>query len=125
MFKKQLQVMKKLPIGRQSFEDLRKNDCLYVDKTEIIHRIISNGKIYFLSRPRRFGKSLPVSTMGAIFKGWRELFEEFYIYDQWNRSQQYPVIKIDRTQINHSIPERLPVYLGTINRLHRLIGIVK
>jgi hypothetical protein len=61
--------MKKLPLGRQSFEDLRSNDCLYVDKTEIIHRVISDGKVYFLSRPRRFGKSLLISTMEALFKG--------------------------------------------------------
>jgi hypothetical protein len=99
--------MKQLPIGRQSFEDLRKNGCLYVDKTEIIHRILSNGKIYFLSRPRRFGKSLLASTMEAIFKGRKELFEGLYIYDKWDWSQQYPVIKIDWTLINHSTPEMM------------------
>ncbi|MDR2643538.1 MAG: AAA family ATPase [Planctomycetaceae bacterium] len=88
--------MKKLPIGRQSFEDLRKNDCdcLYVDKTEIIDKIISDGKIYFLSRPRRFGKSLLLITIEAIFKGKKELFDELYIYNKWDWTQQYPVIKI-------------------------------
>jgi hypothetical protein len=78
--------MKKLSIGRQSFEDLRKNDCIYVDKTEIIHRMLSEGKAYFLSRPRRFGKSLLVSTLEAIFKGRKELFEGLYIYDKWDWS---------------------------------------
>ncbi|MDR2027311.1 MAG: AAA family ATPase, partial [Prevotellaceae bacterium] len=73
--------MKKLPIGIQSFEDLRSRDCIYVDKTEVIYRIISDGKVYFLSRPRRFGKSLLVSTLEAIFKGRKELFEGLYIYD--------------------------------------------
>ncbi|MDR1383028.1 MAG: AAA family ATPase, partial [Planctomycetaceae bacterium] len=99
--------MKQLPLGRQSFEDLRSNGCIYVDKTDIIHRIISNGKVYFLSRPRRFGKSLLVSTMEALFKGQKELFEGLYIYDKWDWSQQYPVIKIDWTLIDHSTPEKM------------------
>ncbi|MDR1291162.1 MAG: AAA family ATPase, partial [Planctomycetaceae bacterium] len=97
--------MKLLPLGRQSFEGLRTDGCLYVDKTEIIHKIISDGKVYFLSRPRRFGKSLLVSTMESIFKGKKELFEGLYIYDKWDWSQHYPVIKIDWTCIAHSTPE--------------------
>ncbi|MDR2705098.1 MAG: AAA family ATPase [Planctomycetaceae bacterium] len=104
-------MMKQLPIGRQSFEDLRKNDCLYVDKTEVINRIISDGKIYFLSRPRRFGKSLLISTLEAIFKGQKELFEGLYIYDKWDWSQQYPVIKIDWAGMDHSTPERMETSL--------------
>jgi len=55
--------MKKLPIGIQSFAELRDEDCLYVDKTEDIYRLFSSGNTYFLSRPRRFGKSLLLSTM--------------------------------------------------------------
>ncbi|MDR3187765.1 MAG: AAA family ATPase, partial [Prevotellaceae bacterium] len=70
--------MKNLPIGIQSFEDLRSNDYLYVDKTAAIHRIITTGKVYFLSRPRRFGKSLLISTMEAVFTGKKELFEGLY-----------------------------------------------
>jgi hypothetical protein len=99
--------MKKLPIGIQSFEDLRSNDYLYVDKTEIIHSIISTGRVYVLSRPRRFGKSLLISTIEALFKGRKDLFEGLYIYDKWDWSQQYPVIKIDWTQINHSTPDKM------------------
>jgi hypothetical protein len=99
--------MKKLPIGRQSFEDLRKNDCIYVDKTEIIHQMLLDGKVYFLSRPRRFGKSLLISTLEALFKGRKELFEGLYIYDRWDWSQQYPVIKIDWTEIDHSTPDEM------------------
>jgi hypothetical protein len=76
-------VMKKLPIGTQSFENLRKNDCIYIDKTGIIHQMISEGRIYFLSRPRRFGKSLLVSTLEAIFRGQKELFEGLYIYNRY------------------------------------------
>jgi hypothetical protein len=62
------QVMKKLPIGIQSFEKLRTNNFLYVDKTKEIHRLITEGNVYFLSRPRRFGKSLLVSTLEAILR---------------------------------------------------------
>ncbi|MDR0700689.1 MAG: ATP-binding protein [Tannerella sp.] len=99
--------MKRLPIGTQSFENLRKNDCVYVDKTEVIHRIISEGRIYFLSRPRRFGKSLLISTLEMIFRGREELFEGLYIYDKWDWSQQFPVVKIDWTLIDHSTPEKI------------------
>ena len=59
----------------QNFEDLRKSEYVYVDKTPLIHRMISTGKYYFLNRPRRFGKSLFVSTMEAYFKGKKELFK--------------------------------------------------
>ncbi|MDR1169755.1 MAG: ATP-binding protein [Prevotellaceae bacterium] len=98
-------MIRKLPIGTQSFEILRSDDCLYADKTKIIHEIILNGRIHFLSRPRRFGKSLLISTIEALFKGHKELFEGLYIYDKWDWTQKYPVIKIDWTLINHSTPE--------------------
>jgi hypothetical protein len=103
--------MKQLPIGIQSFEDLRSNNYLYVDKTEDIHSIISTGTIYFLSRPRRFGKSLLVSTMDELFRGNKHLFEGLYIYDKWDWSQQYPVIRIDWTQIPHSTLEEMEIRL--------------
>jgi hypothetical protein len=101
--------MKNLPIGIQSFEDMRTspNNYLYVDKTECIYHLISVGKIYFLSRPRRFGKSLLISTFAALFSGWKELFKGLYIYDKWDWSQQNPVIRIDWTQIDHSTPEKM------------------
>jgi hypothetical protein len=87
--------MQKLPIGIQSFIDLRTNDYLYVDKTKDIYRMITSGKPFFLSRPRRFGKSLFVSTLEEVFKGNKALFEGLYIYDQWDWTQQYPVIRLD------------------------------
>jgi hypothetical protein len=99
--------MKKLPIGIQSFEDLRENDYLYVDKTEDIYRLVTSGKVYFLSRPRRFGKSLLISTMDALFKGKKELFEGLWIYNNWDWSRQHPVIRIDWTSIEHSTPEQI------------------
>jgi hypothetical protein len=67
--------LKTLPIGIQDFESLRKNEFLYIDKTELIYNMIKGGRYYFLSRPRRFGKSLLMSTIHAIFDGKRELFE--------------------------------------------------
>ena len=65
----------KYPIGIQHFESLREDGYLYVDKTRILYDIVSNGRYYFLSRPRRFGKSLLISTLGAYFEGKRELFQ--------------------------------------------------
>jgi hypothetical protein len=116
--------MKKLPLGKQSFEKLRTTDCVYVDKTEIIHRIISDGSVYFLSRPRRFGKSLLISTLDTLFRGRKELFEGLYIYDKWDWSQQYPVIRIDWTQIDHSTPEKMEInmieYLKEIAQNYQL-----
>ncbi|MDR1341294.1 MAG: AAA family ATPase, partial [Prevotellaceae bacterium] len=85
--------MKKLPIGIQSFSDLRSKDYLYVDKTESIYRMVSRGKAYFLSRPRRFGKSLLISTFDALFSGRKDLFEGLYIYDKWDWTKQYPVVR--------------------------------
>ncbi|MDR2026508.1 MAG: AAA family ATPase, partial [Prevotellaceae bacterium] len=98
---------KNLPIGIQSFSDLRNNNYLYVDKTEHIYKMVTGGKIYFLSRPRRFGKSLLVSTLDALFSGQKDLFEGLYIYDKWDWSKQYPVIRIDWTVITHSTLEEM------------------
>ena len=72
---------RKLPIGIQSFEDLRQNRYLYVDKTENIFNLVHSGKAYFLSRPRRFGKSLLISTLKAYFEGKKELFEGLKIIE--------------------------------------------
>ena len=63
------------PIGIQNFEKLRKDGYVYVDKTAWVHRLVTTGSYYFLSRPRRFGKSLLISTLEAYFLGKRELFK--------------------------------------------------
>ena len=75
---------------------------MYIDKTKDIHRLITSGKVYFLSRPRRFGKSLLVSTIEEVFKGNKSLFEGLYIYDKYDWTQQYPVIIIDWNRIYHA-----------------------
>ncbi|MDR0763584.1 MAG: ATP-binding protein [Bacteroidales bacterium] len=101
--------MQKLPIGVQTFEILRQEDYLYVDKTQQIYNLVSLGRIYFLSRPRRFGKSLLISTMEALFKGKQELFNGLWIYDKWDWTQQYPVIRIDWTNIKRTSKEEMEI----------------
>jgi hypothetical protein len=116
--KKEFAVMKRLPIGTQSFGVLRSNDFLYVDKTQDIYRLVTGNRIVFLSRPRRFGKSLLVSTMDELFRGNKTLFEGLYIYNNWDWTRQHPVIRIDWTRITHSTPEKMEVslcsYLQTV-----------
>ena len=90
-----------LPIGIQSFSEIRENDFLYVDKTEIIHQLISAGKYYFLSRPRRFGKSLTLSTIKALFLGQKTLFDGLWIMDNWDWTKQHPVIHISFSSIGY------------------------
>jgi len=86
--------MKKLPIGIQTFEKIRSDDYIYIDKTDIAVDIITNYTYVFLSRPRRFGKSLFLDTLRNIFEGKKELFKGLAIYDKWNWEETYPVIKI-------------------------------
>ncbi len=100
-------MLQKLPIGIQSFANLRKDDCLYVDKTENIHRLITSGRVFFLSRPRRFGKSLLVSTMEEIFKGNKALFTGLWIENNWDWTVINPVIRIDFGGMAFDTPEAL------------------
>ncbi|KZX10065.1 ATP-binding protein [Methanobrevibacter curvatus] len=99
--------MQKLPIGIQTFSKIREKNYLYVDKTEDIFNLIENGEIYFLSRPRRFGKSLLVSTLEELFSANKALFEGLYIYDKWDWDEKYPVIILDFGEIRHNNPENL------------------
>ena len=85
----------KYPIGVQNFTDLRQSEYVYVDKTHLIYRLVSTGKYYFLSRPRRFGKSLLVSTMEAYFKGKKELFKGLAIEDMEKDWVEYPILHFD------------------------------
>ena len=100
---------RKYPVGIQSFESIRKDGYVYVDKTPLIYKMITEGKPYFLSRPRRFGKSLLCSTLEALFQGRRELFEAFTTEDDIEQPQlfiattnwkweKYPVIRFDFCQ---------------------------
>ena len=87
-------IKKKLPIGVQDFRVLREENSLYVDKTELIHQLISEANYYFLSRPRRFGKSLLLSTLKEIFQGSKELFAGLWIENNWDWTKRNPVVHI-------------------------------
>lgn len=85
----------KYPIGIQTFEQIRNNGFVYVDKTDLIYRLVTEGKIYFLSRPRRFGKSLLISTLKSYFEGRKDLFKGLKIDSLEKEWKQYPVFDID------------------------------
>ena len=103
---------KKLPLDVQAFEKMRGENYLYVDKTRHIHKMISEGTYYFLSRPRRFGKSLFVSTLKCLFQGKKELFQDLWIAAQgdWDW-QTHPVVLLDFSNINNESPENLKLAL--------------
>ncbi|MFW8602074.1 AAA family ATPase [Desulfobacterota bacterium M19] len=88
--------MKRLPIGIQTFSELvdPEENYVYVDKTEVLHTLATAGKYFFLSRPRRFGKSVMLSTLYELFRGRRELFNGLYIEDKWDWNKKHPVIRV-------------------------------
>ena len=101
-----MSIKRKYPVGIQSFESIRKDGYLYVDKTPLVYKMITEGKNYFLSRPRRFGKSLLISTLQAVFEGHRDLFEAFTTDDGIEQPQlfiahtdwkweKHPVLRFD------------------------------
>ena len=85
---------RKLPIGIQTFREIREDDCYYVDKTAHIPRLVDEGKHYFLSRPRRFGKSLFLDTCKELFEGNEALFEGLAIHEHWDWSVRHPVVRL-------------------------------
>ena len=85
---------RRLPIGIQSFRRLRERDCYYVDKTALIGDLIDRGEHYFLSRPRRFGKSLLLDTLGELFAGSEDLFRGLHIHDRWDWDDKHPVVRL-------------------------------
>ena len=86
--------LKKLPIGISTFKEIITQNYLYIDKSQEAYNLLDNYKYAFLSRPRRFGKSLFIDTLQEIFEGNQALFEGLYLYDKWDWSKSYPVIKI-------------------------------
>ena len=102
----------KYPIGIQDFEDLRRNCYAYVDKTNFVYKLADEGKYYFLSRPRRFGKSLFLSTLEAYFQGKKELFEGLAIYDMEKEWKKYPIFHIDLNTANFREKDSLYVVLN-------------
>ncbi len=84
----------KYPIGIQDFKEIREKGFVYIDKTKQIFDVLNSGKYFFLSRPRRFGKSLLLSTIKELYSGKKDLFKGLWIEDQWNWEEQHPVIHL-------------------------------
>ena len=110
MEKKQL---KRLPVGIQTFSEVIGLDCLYIDKTEYVWNMIHLSKYIFLSRPRRFGKSLLVSTLQAYFEGRKDLFKGLFIETVEKEWTAYPVLRFDMSMGKHMEKDQLERYLGS------------
>ena len=109
--------MRKYPVGIQDFSEVRKGGYVYVDKTMFIDKLFWHGKYYFLSRPRRFGKSLFLSTLDYLFQAKQDFFEGLYIYDKWDWTKTNPIIKISFSNIDHKgmgLMRAIEVELGKI-----------
>ncbi len=102
---------RRLPIGIQTFHKIRAEDCYYVDKTGYIGRLLDEGTHYFLSRPRRFGKSLFLDTLKELFEGNEPLFKGLYIHDRWDWSIRHPVLRLSFGSGNFKEPDYLEATL--------------
>ena len=108
---------KKLPIGLQTLREIREDDCYYVDKTPFALRLVQAGKYYFLSSPRRFGKSLFLDTLAELFAGNEPLFRGLYAHGRWDWTRSFPVIRLsfggglveDRARMDRKIDEQLRI----------------
>jgi len=90
---------KRLPLGLQDFRKIIENDFKYIDKTEYIYRMVNKPGAYFLSRPRRFGKSITVAVLQELYSGSKDLFKGLWIEDKWDWSRKHPVIRLSFTSI--------------------------
>ena len=114
---------KTLPLSRQSFRKLREGNCIYVDKTQLIYNLASDENMYFLSRPRRFGKSVLLSTIHELFKGSKELFDDTWIVDKWDWTQKSPVIHISFLTVSYEeqgLKAGLRAYLLELYKEHKI-----
>ena len=116
-----MNIIRKLPIGIQDFEDLRTNNYLYVDKTQYVYQLAQYGKPYFLGRPRRFGKSLFLSTLKAYFEGKKELFEGLKIAELEKDWIQYPIIYLDFNKSEYDSVETLKLALDEMLKKYEKI----
>ncbi len=115
---------RKLPIGIQTFREIRADNCYYVDKTAYIRRLLDEGKHYFLSRPRRFGKSLFVDTLKELFEASEPLFRGLDIHGRWDWSVRHPVIRLDFSRGHFQDQEGLHTSLtAQLKRLEERAGI--
>jgi Predicted AAA-ATPase/PD-(D/E)XK nuclease superfamily len=93
--------MKNLPIGIQTLGQIRAKNCIYVDKTQLVHQLVTTGTYYFFSRPRRFGKSLLISTLKELYLGNKALFEGLWIENNWDWSKTNPVIHFSFDEMDY------------------------
>ena len=113
---------RKLPIGIQTFRKIQEEGCYYVDKTAWVRRLVEGGKHYFLSRPRRFGKSLLLDTIKELFEGSEELFRGLAIHDQWDWTPR-PVVRISFGGRNFTQPGHLDLNLtAQLDRMEQRAG---
>ena len=110
-------IFRRYPIGIQSFERLRNDNCVYIDKTELIYRLTNSAKTCFLSRPRRFGKSLLVSTLEAYFSGKKDLFKGLMMEQLEKDWTVYPVLHIDFSIAADQLQKKPLLFLADTNRL--------
>ena len=103
---------RKLPIGIQTFRRIREDDCYYVDKTAYVQRLLDEGTHYFLSRPRRFGKSLFLDTCKELFEGSEALFEGLAVHDRWDWSVRHPVVRLSFGAGHFKLPDDLRAELN-------------
>lgn len=108
----ELKQLKQCPVGIQTFSEIRENDYLYIDKTEYVYKMVYSGKYFFLSRPRRFGKSLLTSTLRSYFEGRKDLFEGLAIAKLEKEWTEYPVLHFDMSMAKHLDEGELERYLG-------------
>ena len=117
------EIFRRYPIGIQNFEDLRNNNCVYIDKTALIYQLTHTDKVYFLSRPRRFGKSLLISTLEAYYQGKKELFEGLAIAQLEKDWIKHPILHIDLNTEKYDTLESLESILNfTLEKWERLYG---
>ncbi len=115
---------RKLPIGVQTFRTVREEHCYYVDKTAYIRRLLDEGSHYFLSRPRRFGKSLFLDTCKELFEGNEPLFEGLAIHDRWDWSVRHPVLRLSFGSGNFKEPGYLHTNLmAQLDVLEEQLGV--
>ena len=116
---------RKLPIGMQTFRQIREQDCYYVDKTAYLGRLLDEGRYYFLSRPRRFGKSLFLDTCKDLFEGAEPLFRGLAIHDRWDWSVRHPVLRLSFGGGHFKDPDHLPGnVMAQLDAVERETGVV-
>ena len=113
----------RLPLGLQTFSEVRRLNCAYVDKTPMAVKLANEGKFYFLARPRRFGKSLFLDTLRNLFEGKSELFQGLYVENNWQWEVKYPVVKLDMSGDSDSVDALKSALEGKLRRAGQRLDI--